>query len=108
MAITVNLGIRAACGDSGLRAADVQFLLQVHDSAGFQWPTKIDFVCHPSDTQAYASQDSLSDAAHHPRGDQDLGRKLGSVSQGEGYMVADCRTYLVPCLASSTIGSILT
>ena len=41
VAITVNLGIRAVDRDVGLRAADVQFLLQVHDSAGFQWPTKV-------------------------------------------------------------------
>lgn len=37
-ALTINLGIDKVCRDDGLRRAGVQLLLQVHDSADFQWP----------------------------------------------------------------------
>lgn len=39
VAIATNLGILAVEQDSVLRSLGVQFLLQVHDSAVFQWPT---------------------------------------------------------------------
>jgi DNA polymerase I-like protein with 3'-5' exonuclease and polymerase domains/uracil-DNA glycosylase len=38
-AITINLGIDAACNCDTLTQAGVDFLLQVHDSADFQYPT---------------------------------------------------------------------
>jgi len=39
IAITTNIGVRAVRRDSFLMQEGVSFLLQVHDSAGFQWPT---------------------------------------------------------------------
>lgn len=46
-AITINLGIDAVCQDGALRAAGVELLLQVHDSADFQWPTRRDAELRP-------------------------------------------------------------
>jgi DNA polymerase len=38
-AITINLGIDAVCNDKDLTRRGTDFLLQVHDSADFQYPT---------------------------------------------------------------------
>jgi uracil-DNA glycosylase len=38
-AITINLGIDRVCSNATLQRASVDFLLQVHDSADFQYPT---------------------------------------------------------------------